>query len=73
MRYIETDLEEIWLYTLKRWSMEQADGYLRKLVAAFEGLAAGTRQGSPSVLPCRNLHPTPINTFPRYTSMMVSL
>ncbi|ABM58586.1 plasmid stabilization system [Verminephrobacter eiseniae EF01-2] len=38
-------LEEIWLYTLKHWSMEQADTYHHSLVAAFEGLAAGTKQG----------------------------
>lgn len=47
----EADLEEIWLYTLKHWSMEQADAYHRALVAAFEGLAAGMKQGRPSVLP----------------------
>jgi len=48
----ETDLEEIWLYTLKNWSMVQADIYLKELVSAFEGLAAGTKQGRPAdVLP----------------------
>ncbi|MSS68084.1 type II toxin-antitoxin system RelE/ParE family toxin [Xylella fastidiosa] len=47
----EADLEEIWLYTLKHWSIEQADSYHRSLVTAFEGLAAGTKQGRPSVLP----------------------
>ena len=48
----EADLEEIWLYTLKHWSMEQADTYHRNLVAAFDGLAAGTKQGRPAdVLP----------------------
>lgn len=41
----EADLEEIWLYTLKTWSLEQADSYLRELVTTFEALAAGTRQG----------------------------
>lgn len=39
------DLEEIWLYTLKTWSVARADTYHRKLVNAFEALAAGTRQG----------------------------
>lgn len=43
----EADLEEIWLYTLKNWSIEQADAYHRSLVAAFEGLAAGIKQGRP--------------------------
>jgi toxin ParE1/3/4 len=41
----EADLEEIWLYTAKSWSMEQADSYHRGLVAAIEGLAAGTKSG----------------------------
>lgn len=31
--------------------MEQADVYYQNLVAAFEGLAIGMRQGRPSVLP----------------------
>lgn len=48
----EADLEEIWLYSLKNWSLEQADTYHNSLVATFEGLAAGTRQGCPAnVLP----------------------
>lgn len=48
----EADLEEIWLYTAKNWSIEQADTYLRSLVAVFEGLAAGTKRGRPAdVLP----------------------
>jgi len=48
----EADLEEIWLYTLNHWSLEQADIYHHNLVAAFEGLAAGTKQGrSADVLP----------------------
>ena len=47
----EADLEEIWLHTFKRWSLEQADSCHRHLVATFEGLAAGTKQGRPSVLP----------------------
>ena len=41
----EADLEEIWLYTFKNWSIEQADSYHRGLVAAFEGLAAGKKRG----------------------------
>lgn len=47
----EADLEEIWLYTASRWSMEQADAYHRNFVEAFKGLAAGIKQGRPSVLP----------------------
>ena len=44
----EADLEEIWLYTAKSWSMEQADSYHRGLVAAIEGLTAGTKSGRPA-------------------------
>lgn len=47
----EADLEEIWLYTAKHWSMEQADTYHLNFVETFEGLAAGLKQGRPSVLP----------------------
>jgi len=43
----EADLEEIWLYTFKTWSLEQADSYHAGFVAAFEGLAAGTKAGRP--------------------------
>lgn len=41
----EADLEEIWTYTGGRWSLEQADSYLRGLLDAFAGLAAGTKVG----------------------------
>jgi toxin ParE1/3/4 len=41
----ETDLEDIWLYTFRTWSIEQADSYHAGLVAAFEGLAAGQKTG----------------------------
>lgn len=41
----EIDLEEIWLYTLHRWSLEQADSYHRDLVAALDGLATGQKRG----------------------------
>lgn len=42
------DLEEIWSYTAMRWSWEQADSYHAAVIAAFEGLAAGSKQGRPS-------------------------
>jgi toxin ParE1/3/4 len=41
----ETDLEDIWLYTFKNWSREQADRYHANLIAAFEGLACGEKKG----------------------------
>lgn len=41
------DLEEIWAYTAARWSPEQAESYHATIFAAFEGLAAGRKQGRP--------------------------
>jgi toxin ParE1/3/4 len=41
----EADLEDIWLYTLHNWSLEQADTYYAQLMAAIEGLAKGDRIG----------------------------
>jgi toxin ParE1/3/4 len=36
----ETDLEDIWLYTARNWSVEQADRYTDALEAAFDTLVA---------------------------------
>lgn len=41
----EIDLEGIWFYTFQNWSLAQADGYHRDLVATFEDLASGTKRG----------------------------
>ncbi len=41
----ETDLEDIWLYTLQKWSREQADTYVRLIVAAIENLTYGKAVG----------------------------
>ena len=41
----ESDLEDIWLYTRDRWSVEQAESYLRTLFEAFADLASGARVG----------------------------
>ncbi|MCR4377561.1 MAG: type II toxin-antitoxin system RelE/ParE family toxin [Rhodospirillales bacterium] len=43
----ESDLEEIWLYTFKNWSLKQADRYHNAIVEAFEDLAAGDKTGRP--------------------------
>ncbi|MFN8701507.1 MAG: type II toxin-antitoxin system RelE/ParE family toxin [Rhodospirillales bacterium] len=43
----EADLEEIWLYTFKNWSLEQADSYHAAIVDAFDDLANGTKIGRP--------------------------
>lgn len=37
----EADLEEIWLYTFRQWSPEQADAYCSTIITAIEGLVAG--------------------------------
>lgn len=42
------DLEDIWSYTASRWSLEQAESYHAAIVAAFEGLSIGSKQGRPS-------------------------
>ena len=41
----EDDLEEIWLYTFRQWSLEQADKYHRGIIAAIEGLVSGSKIG----------------------------
>ena len=41
----EDDLENIWLYTFKNWSLEQADLYVRDIIANLEDLAAGRKAG----------------------------
>lgn len=39
------DLENIWLYTFERWSLEQADRYHYDLIDAIEALASGLKVG----------------------------
>jgi toxin ParE1/3/4 len=41
----EIDLEDIWLYTFRNWSLAQADSYHRDLIATLNGLASGTKRG----------------------------
>lgn len=41
----EADLEEIWLYTSRKWSLQQADSYYRSLVTTFSALAEGRKLG----------------------------
>jgi toxin ParE1/3/4 len=41
----EADLEDIWLYTVETWSIEQAERYHAQMVAAFEGPANGRKKG----------------------------
>lgn len=41
----EVDLEDIFAYTARRWSLIQAEDYHAGFVAAFEKLASGERSG----------------------------
>jgi toxin ParE1/3/4 len=43
----ESDPEEIWLYTFRNWSVEQADRYQNQIIAAIEGMADGSKTGQP--------------------------
>lgn len=46
----ESDLEEIWLYTRHKWSVEQADSYYNGLVSAFDRLSSGVAKGKTVVI-----------------------
>lgn len=39
------DLEKIWLYTLEKWSKEQADRYYKVLIDEFEFLRSNCNTG----------------------------
>ena len=41
----ESDLEDIWSYTVENWSLEQAEHYHAGLVDAFEALVRGHKKG----------------------------
>jgi toxin ParE1/3/4 len=41
------DLDEIWDYTAQRWSIEQADRYIRDIIAVCHRLADGSKHGRP--------------------------
>ena len=41
----QADLDDIWEYTANHWDMDRADGYIRGLVDACDGLASGRRTG----------------------------
>lgn len=42
-----TDLEEIWLYTLSEWDLEQADAYTSSILARLNWLADNPGAGKP--------------------------
>ena len=39
------DLEEIWLYPLETWSLEQADTYHEQIISVIEDVAADRKHG----------------------------
>ncbi|KAB2784516.1 MULTISPECIES: type II toxin-antitoxin system RelE/ParE family toxin [Brucella/Ochrobactrum group] len=41
----EADLEDIWVYTLREWSLEQANSYITDVMDAFEGLRDDSKRG----------------------------
>lgn len=40
------DLEKIWLYTLEKWSIEQADRYVNLIIDEIEYLCENPKSGS---------------------------
>lgn len=43
----EGDLEDIWTYTAREWTVEQAETYTNDIINIFEDLAAEKRDGRP--------------------------
>ena len=41
----ENDLEDIWLYSLEMWGVEQADSYILSLIERFEWLSNSQKMG----------------------------
>lgn len=40
-----SDLEEIWLYTLEKWSIEQSDRYYNLIIDEIENISKSTNAG----------------------------
>jgi len=43
----EQDLEEIWLYTYQRWSVEQADRYYNLIIDEIKHISKSVKSGKP--------------------------
>jgi len=41
----EADLEDIWLYTIEEWGIEQADEYIRMLISRFSWISTNPLLG----------------------------
>lgn len=46
----EEDLEHIWTYTAREWSVEQAETYTNEIINMFEDIAAGRQDGRPALV-----------------------
>lgn len=44
-RVAERDLEDIWFYSFEMWGVDQADNYIRSLIARFEWLSNSPTSG----------------------------
>jgi len=44
-RLAEADIADIYAYTVKTWSVAQADIYYTMIISAFDGLVSGTKIG----------------------------
>ncbi|TNE74792.1 type II toxin-antitoxin system RelE/ParE family toxin [bacterium] len=49
-----SDLEHIWLYTLKKWSLEQADHYYALIIGEIEFISNNFMLGKALKLPKKN-------------------
>jgi toxin ParE1/3/4 len=47
-RRARRDLQDIWLYTARRWTVARADGYLADIVDVLVELAAGLQHSLPA-------------------------
>lgn len=47
----QADISDIWDYSADRWGPDQADSYTDAIRDTCHALAAGTKQGRPSILP----------------------
>ena len=43
----EADLEQIWTYTAREWSADQAEIYTNDIINVFQDIAAGKKTGRP--------------------------
>lgn len=46
----EGDLEDIWIYTAREWSVEQAEAYTNDIINMFGDIAARERDGRPVLI-----------------------